>query len=285
MQALVGILLRLRLSRLVIHDADAVSVDPLQAVHSSLHQGAANVGAEEALVVENFSRRLRQIGAQKLPQLLAAILVVKLALRVLLDLCLAELVAKTRDDRLFIRWMPGAHAIEIGLKGQVHRRAKLHHGRRLLRDTPVAAELECQRTAFVLLDGAGAQLAERRIAPRGKLHPLRDQRLWLRRGLQGRNNLVRRQHLTLDCALQRGLPGVHQLAHVLFGSGIVFRLADLGAQVELVLGARHGNVKQAALFLVVKELGRTFGGGFLAAQLLGELNQGFLVVVRKRSRR
>src|SRR5664280_3016972 len=112
---------------------------------------------------------------------LASVLLVKVALRVLLDLRLGELVAKTRDDHLCIRWTPGPDAIEVSFKGEVHRRAKLHHGRRFLRDTPVAAELECQRAAFVLLDGAGAQLAERSIASRRKLHPLQDQGLWLSR--------------------------------------------------------------------------------------------------------
>src|SRR5664279_2691841 len=183
LQAVVGIILRLRLSGLVVNNADPVAVNALQAIHSTLHQRPANVGAEEALVVQDLASGPCQIGAQKLPELLAAVLLVKIALRVLLDLRLAELIAKTRDDRLFIRWMPGAHAVEIGLESKVHRRAKLHHGRRLLRDAPVAAQLECQRTAFVLLDGAGAQLAEGSIAARGKLHPLRDQRLWLGCGL------------------------------------------------------------------------------------------------------
>src|SRR5664280_3050888 len=265
LEALVGIVLRLRLSGLVVNNADPVAIGPFQAIYSSLHHSPANVGTEKALVVQNLARGLCQVGAQKLPELLAAVLLEKVALRVLLDPCLAELVAKTRDDRLFLRRMPGTHTIEICFEGQVHRRAKLHHGRRLLRDTPVAAELERQRTAFILLDGAGAQLAERSIASCRKLHPLRDQRLWLNRGMQGWDNVGRRQLMTFDGALERGLSGFHQLAQVLWRSRIVFCPANLSAEVKLVLGPRHGNVEQTTLFFRVKQLGWALGGIVLAA--------------------
>src|SRR5664280_113760 len=115
LQAVVGIILRLRLSGLVVNNADPVAVDALQAIHSSLHQRPANVGTEKALVVQNLASGLCQVGAQKLPELLAAVLLVKLALRVLLDPCLAELVEKTRDDHLFIRRMPGTDAVKVCL--------------------------------------------------------------------------------------------------------------------------------------------------------------------------
>ena len=147
---------------------------------------------------------------------------------------------------------------------------------------PVALQLVSQRTALVLIDGAGAQLSQSRISARRKLHPLRDQRQRLGRGMYFIDQRRLRELHAFDRAPQ------HSALFPQPARACIWLELDLSCCVpncpqmySSSMRARHGNVKQPALFLLVKSLGIALPCRVLAAQLLRKLDQRFLVTARE----